>query len=1835
MNRKFTLVTIAAAIILGLAVYFTFFSGISQESAQAHARWISAHTSGTVSAHSPVKVYFTKNIVEKDQTGTAITNGIFDISPSTEGQAIWIQPNVLEFNPSQPFENGKSYDVNIDLSAIIDSLNVDDYEFSFNIIKQDFSIDIEGIAPVNIQKAAMLKVYGNLSLADKTAPEQVHKMLTASVSGNNYPVKWEVDKSGRNYQFTIDSIARKEKSREITIEYTGEPIGIDKKGRTSYNIPSKNEFILTGHRVQQHPDQQVTLYFSDPVKRFQELRGLIRFEKIKDYQVDVSGNQIIIQPTDRQKITDKLRIFKNIKSTNGKALAGDTVFDVSFEDLKPAVRKKSEDVILPPTGQGALFAFEAVNLRAVDVRIYRVFENNIIQFLQVNNLGQNRQMTRVGKPVFEQTVILDQYANTDLGQWNTFYIDLNKIVKQAPGALYHIQISFRHENAITKCSDAGTNKKAVLAPADFWDNFSSYSYTDNYNWRKREDPCDGTYYGYRRAMKHNFMVSDIGLIAKLGQDKKLTIFSTQLSSTSVQSNVNIEVLDFQQQIIASGKTDSDGKITFENLKEPYFIRAGDGKFTSYLRLENSEALSYSHFPTDGITVQDGLKGFIYNERGVYRPGDTIHTGFMLHDLTGNLPTNAPITIELYNARSQQAGREVRTRNKTDHYLVRFPTKTDDETGSWSIKALVGNRTFTKSVAVETVKPNRLKLNIDAAETVYADERAYINLDVEWLHGAPVSNLKYTVEASANKSHLKFDKWPGYAFNHKENKLSTAPKMYQNSNLNTSGSAQFPIYSPKTNDLPSKINLSYFIKVFEPNGSFSIGSARQSYLPYTSYVGLRLPEPNGRYNMYQTDKEINVDVAAVNVKGEKMSQAVRAKVQIYKVAWSWWWESSADFGYRYRRYKKLKQTKYVTIKNGSGSFDFAVDRDEWGRYLIEVTNLRNNQKASKFIYFDWPSIAGRSNRPEGVSQNMLRFATEKESYKTGETVSLSFPTTAGGKALISIENGIKVIEDYWVETQEGETSFSFKATPEMSPNCYINIHYLQPYQRTKNDLPLRLYGVAGIDVTDPDKKLRPVIEMEETIESGKSFEITISEQEGKAMNYTIAIVDEGLLALTNFKTPSPYDHFFSHEALGVLTYDLFDWVIGAFSGTIERVIGIGGGSEADRDPSQIADQRFKPVVVVKGPFKLDKGQSKLHKIKLPPYIGEVRTMVIARSETAFGNAQRSSKVKSPLMVMATAPRKLVMKDKFLLPVNVFRDQSSSGSVTVKVQHDKNITVKNPKRKVSFESGQQEKMLYFECTTSDKLGATNFSVHAKDNRNSASEELTVAIHNPSPTIYNVEYVRLKDNEKRAVTIEPVGAPATNKLTAEVATMPPFNIQKHFDFLLNYPHGCIEQTISGVFGLVHAPKIMDLGKEEKKKMDEKITAALNKLKKFQLASGGMGYWTGSQNVNEWGTNYAGHFMLIAEKAGYKINSAVYNKWIRYQKTMARNFVDNGPSSQYKQAYRLYTLALAGKAQRGAMNRLRNTENLRPAIAWRLAAAYAVAGRKKAAEKLVTNIAAAQNVNVVQSTYGSQLREQAMMLQTLDYLGKNTEAFNLIMDMSDQVIDKRWMSTQTRAWILFAIGDFYSKREVARNINLTYAINNGKEQTIKSTKHVITVDLPVEFSLSQNIRFKNKSGGEIFLQLINQGKPLPKEIEAGESNLKIDVTYLDFNKNTISIGNLDQTTDFIAQIKVTHPGIKSRYEDLALTFNAPSGWEIINTRFTEFEGSLSESNYTFRDFRDTKVMTYFDLNQKETKTFYIKLNASYPGKYYFAPVHCEAMYDHLINARTKSQFIEIRKKE
>ena len=470
--------------------------------------------------------------------------------------------------------------------------------------------------------------------------------------------------------------------------------------------------------------------------------------------------------------------------------------------------------------------------------------------------------------------------------------------------------------------------------------------------------------------------------------------------------------------------------------------------------------------------------------------------------------------------------------------------------------------------------------------------------------------------------------------------------------------------------------------------------------------------------------------------------------------------------------------------------------------------------------------------------------------------------------------------------------------------------------------------------------------------------------------------------------------------------------------------------------------------------------------------------------------------------------------------------------------------------------------------------------------------------------------------------------------MSTIPSINFTGRLAYLIQYPHGCVEQTTSSVFPQLFLNDIFDLTSDKKREIQKNIENGIKRLGNFQQANGGLSYWIGENYTSDWGTSYAGHFMLEAAKKGFVLPLTFKSNFVSYQKKAARNWRPNynGYTNDLSQAYRLYTLALAESPDLSAMNRLREFKQISNEAKWRLAAAYALAGQKEASVEIMSTA----NINFKTSkynyyTYGSVDRNRAMALETM-LVTNHKDVKDIAKSIAKELSSNRWMSTQSTAYSLLAIGKMVVKNG-GKAININYT-NDGKTTAINTQSSMVQRTLRVK--TGQNlINIKNNENNVVFARIVNGGKlPLGEEISESRG-FSASINYKDLRGNSIDVKELKQGQDFVAKITVSNPKNED-VKDIALTQIFPSGWEIVNTRFTDF-GSTIKSEARYTDIKDDRVNFYFDLNRKrnksETKTFTILLNAAYLGKYYLPGVQVEAMYDNDYLVRTKGAWIEVVK--
>lgn len=1827
----------------------------------AFASYISAYTSGSVSVASNIRIRLTDAFAGEVNTKEAVKENLLSFSPKIDGELFWIDNQTLEFRPKEWLPRGEVYEATLRLDKITKvPAEMEKFRFAFAVLKQHIDVSVENIRPYNNDSLRWMQLSGKLTTIDVCDVKGLPNVITATESGTPLAVNWSSDKDPHIHYFTVDSIARTDKDEKVTLRWNAKPLDSEQTGEFEQEIPSLSNFKVMRYTVVQQPEQYIQLLFSDPLMPTQSLTGIIDIPSSYNERFAIESNEVRIYPSYRLSGNHTLQVNAGVKNIAGYSSIQDESFDLVFEEMKPEVKIDDQQRVILPSTDGLVFPFQAVNLSAVDVQVMRIFESNVPQFLQVNDLGGTNQMRRVGRTIKQTKVNLNEKGDTDLAVWNTFYLNLDEIIKTEPGAVYRVQLSFRKAYSLYHCeghddddnmqefsaeenSDSQDDIPDYYGDYEYYDYYYDDYYYEDYDYSQRNNPCNQSYYSSRAPVGKNILASDIGLIAKHGTDNSIFFAASDIKTTKPLKDVELEVLNYQQQIIAKAKTDGNGFAQIEKADGvPFLLVAKQGKQRGYLKLASNQALNLSTFDIAGQQSQKGLKGMLYGERGVWRPGDTLFLSFILEDEKKALPAVHPVTFELTNPRGQVVQKMVRSKGENGFFNFTCQTTPDAPTGNYQATVRVGGAVFSKTLKVETVKPNRLKLQLDFDEQNLSAMSGDVNgtLKVKWLHGATARNLKANISATFSSSSTSFDKFKEYNFTDPVRTFTAEEHVIFDGNTDAEGNARFNMDSQMDEMAPGMLNANFSVKVFEEGGDFSVDRFSMPYAPYPTFVGVKAPKPEGQYAYaLDTDKDHKVNVVTVDEQGKPTAvQGLQWKV--YKIQWRWWWERNNGGLSNYVGSESTTPVAEGTLNtdgNGKGAFNLNIKYPEWGQYLIRIEDPNGGHATGESVYVDWPSSVSREGRENPDGATVLSFSLDKAKYTTGEECTITFPSNEQGRALVSIENSSGVIEAKWVETRKGETKYSFKTNERMTPNAYINITLIQPHNQTVNDLPIRLFGVMPLFVENPNSHLNPVISMANELEPEKTFEVKVSEKDGKGMTYTLAIVDEGLLDLTRFKTPDPWNHFYAREALGVNTFDLYDQVIGAYGSKLEKLLSLGGSDEINQKGKNRAN-RFTPVVMFKGPFTLEKGKSATHKFKMPNYVGSVRVMVVAGKDLAYGNAEKSVPVKKPLMVLASLPRVVGPGEEIKLPVTVFAMDKNIKDVSVKVEANNFFNLLEGATKSVKFTEPGDDVVNFPIRIADKAGIGKIKVTLTSGNHTAQYETEIDVRNPNPYSTKVWDAVIDAGKSWNTDFDLIGMSGTNTASIEITSMPPVDFGKRLQYLMSYPHGCLEQTTSSVFPQLYLADVMELSEAERAKTTENIKAGIQRLGTFQLRSGGMSYWPGNHYEDDWASSYAGHFMIEAKKKGYALPSGWEHGWLNYQTQAAQRWVprDSRNGAYYSsesdliQAYRLYTLSLAGKAEMGAMNRMKERKDISVPARWRLAAAYALAGQTETAKSLINN--QSTTVAAYNSTgysYGSNWRDEAMIIETLTLLKDRTKAAPLVKSMAERLSSGDWYSTQTTAYSLIALSQF-AMGETGKTIAYSYTFN-GKSSSKNVSKPITKETLQLSQLTGNKVEVKNTGGNMLFVRVINTGQPKAGFEEAASNNLSIDVRYTDMMGNIINVSRIEQGTDFLAEVTVHHPGVRGAYEDLALTQIFPSGWEIINNRMDASAAVMNASQPDYQDVRDDRVYSYFDLQRNTSKTFRIKLNASYLGKFYLPSTSIEAMYDNTINARTTGQWVEV----
>ena len=1835
-----------------------------------YAPYVNAYTGGVISQNSTIRIELTQDqpMVDLNQE---LKDNPFSFSPSLKGKTYWVSNNTIEFVPEEgALKPGAFYEGTFHLGDFVDvDKKLEEFNFSFRVQERNFSIHTDPIT-VTATQPDQVTVTGEIRFSDVVKKEEVEKMLTAGSEKNkSYPIEITQTDHPTRYAFSISQITREAEDYQLEITAKGNPAGIDRTQNESILIPAKNSFrFLSAVRIDQ-PENGIEIIFSDPVSNTQDLKGLIDVPEVSSSIFQIKENKVFVyfEAGKQNKLT--LNIHEGIRNSQDKPLG--TSHSISFSELnlKPQVEMATSAAILPDS-KSLIIPFRAVNLYAVDLSVIRIFENNVLMFMQNNSLSSANELRRSGRLVYKKTLWLAKDSSKDVHRWEDYSIDLAGLIHQEPGAIYRVILSFRQEYSAYPCGGSenkemqfADNKSSdnltkvsgeTLSEDDeaVWDTPETYYYYNGsvpmdwsqYRWTERDNPCHPSYYmNSDRIAACNIFASNLGMIVKRNSLNKLWIAVNNILDTKPVAKAQVTIYNFQLQPIGKGETNGEGLVEITPKGVPFIAVAEADKQKAYVRVVDGEEQSVSRFDVEGKDIQKGLKGFVYGERGVWRPGDTLHISFMLEDREKRIPDKHPVALEIYNPRGQFYTKMISTQGTNGFYTFAVPTQADDPTGLWNAYVKVGGTAFHKGLRIETIKPNRLKITLALPTILQASSKdVYAPLTSSWLTGATASRLKAKVEMSLSKVNTQFKNYGQYLFNNPATDFTTVRADVFNGVLDGEGRAGVNIQLPVATGAPGMLNATLTTRVFEPGGDASIYSQTVPFSPFTSYVGINLNQPKGKY--IETDKDHVFDIVTVNDQGQPVNRS-NLEYKIYRISWSWWWENGEESFGTYINNSSITPVASGNLQTTGGktSFKFRINYPDWGRYLVYVKDRESGHATGGTVYIDWPDWRGRSNKTDPSGIKMLAFSLDKDSYEIGETATAIIPAAAGGRALVSLENGSTVLQQQWLEvSDQGDTKLTFKITPEMAPNVYLHISLLQPHAQTVNDLPIRMYGIAPVFVTNRQTILQPQIKMPEVLRPETDFNVTVSEKSGKPMTYTLAIVDDGLLDLTNFKTPDPWNEFYAREALGIRTWDMYDDVLGASGGRYSSLFSTGG--DASLKPADAKANRFKPVVKFIGPFYLAKGKQQTHTLKLPMYVGSVRAMVVAGQDGAYGNAEKTAFVRTPLMLLSTLPRVLSTQEEITVPVNVFAMENQVKNVTVSLEASGAGVQITGNRQQSLTFDQPgDQLAYFTLKTGSKTGKATIHLTASGNGQQTKETIEIEVRNPNPvvTLRNSQWIEAGQEAELSYTLAGSSS-ANNQVQLEVSRIPSVDISRRFDFLYNYQHHCTEQLTSKALPLLFVSQFKAVDEQEAEKIKTNVQEAIRQIYARQLPNGGFVYWPGNAVADEWITSYTGMFLTLAQEKGYAVHPNVLNKWKRFQRAAAQNWrmpqeASNWQiwQSELQQAFRLYTLALAGAPEYGAMNRMKEQPGLSIQAKWRLAAAYALTGKMKPAGELVynaeTTVIPYSSMNLI---YGSSDRDEAMILETLILMKRDRDALQQAKKVSQNLAQENWFSTQSTAFALMAMGRL--AEQLSGTLDFTWNWNGKQQPAVKSAKAVFEKEIATS-PKSGTVSVKNKGKGALSVDLITRTQLLNDTLPAIADNIRLDVKYTDMAGSPISVEDIRQGTDFMSAVTLSNISGTSDYSNLALTHIIPSGWEIYNERMIVPEVSSSSTNeanvpessagkYTYKDIRDDRVLTYFDLRRGESKTFTVRLQATYAGNFILPAIQCEAMYDAAVQARTKA---------
>lgn len=1800
---------------LFLAVALLFIAGCEKKPetkitvTREEAALITHKTDGVISADSEIIVRFLDELAKPEQVDVPLKEKVFSFSPSIDGETKWRDRQTLVFKPNAPMEMTKVYEGHLDLKKLFPSMKLpqDRIDLLFQIEGRVITTFDGKLELVDKNDPTRFRLKGEIKFNTNTSLDDLRKSMSMKINGSK--LIFDISESGEN-AFALESemFMRTDTRKEILAVIEKSRLELGKDFQRNWTLPPLRVFEVTEAIDRTSGDDAyVELLFSDDLDPAVDYRGFVTTDPKVEIEVKAAGRSLYLRGPFAFGGDYNISVKAGMRSLWGTKTSNDKILAVDFEDILPQIEFTSSGYILPSSNKKSL-NFRSVNVEKVAITINKVFENNLCFFIQDNSISADKSRRddfwnahRVGIEMAAETL----YIGTDKNKWLQSQLDLAKLFEKFDKGLYLIELSFGEEEIL------------VSLPEDW------------HSWRKWD------YFWSKGRIYKPLVQTDVALTAK-STGEGMFVFANDVISTKPISGVEVRLRSYQNQIIGRATTNSDGIARLDS-SSGYFIEADFRGSRSILVFDESQ-MNTSLFDVGGATdAIDDVRAFIYTERGVYRPSDTINISVIARNQKNTFPDDLPATLKVYNPRNRLVIEKTQKKAIEGFYNFEISTDLNAPTGNWRAEVHIGEKVFSHRLKIEEVVPYRIKVNVESeADRLTSSDKTWpVNVSAKYLFGNPAKNLDCVLTFSIFSAPKSFAKYGGFVFDHEGMSFSSIESGDYSLKLDDNGETSYSWTLPTITSAPSALRANVDATVYEKGGRQVPNSAKVDIDPYTAYVGIRVPE--SRFS--RVGENLPVHVLLIDPEGKPISGR-SLKYRIYRNRGYWWYDydSRDDFRKRFKTHYSTELIKEGVVTTDLKPAGFEFKPDNYGQLLIEVQDGETGHTAGVFMYArDW----GR--QPASKDADILLLKSDSEKYNPGDVAKVVAETPTKGRALLSIEKGNKVLKTQWVELKGNETVFDIQITEDMVPNAYAVVTVIQPHSQTTNDRPMRMFGLLPLMVEQSGTRLDIQIDAPDELAPHQKFEVGIQVADGEQVQYTVAVVDEGLLDLTNFKTPDPWAYYYRKEALMVYSYDLFDQIIGANWGDIYKKFSIGGGFwDGEMDlTSPVKTRRFKPVCMFSGPHLTSPKGKGTVEFTMPEYIGSVRIMVVASKANRYGSAEEAVPVKSPLMAMPTLPRVLGPGDEILVPVTVFAMRNGIGKTEVGIEVEGELEIISDKKVSLSFSKVDETEVYFRIRAKMATGESKIKVYASAGKERFETTTDIAVRPQGFWASATETKAIDSGGKISLSIPADGIPGTNSANITISRIEKLEINDRIAWLIRYPYGCIEQTVSAAFPQLYMREIIEMQDRTARKTDENINAAIDRLRVYQTYNGAFSYWPNGDKVNTWATTYAGHFMVEARAKGYHVPDDIYNNWLQYEKADVRtNIYDPNSSKLLARAYQVYVLAMANEPAMGAMNLLRqNYFNQMPVTSkWLLAAAYEMAGSKNVANTIVDGL----GIEVAQykefsGTYGSSLRDEAIILEILTLRKDKESAYPLFRDIAEEISSDQWLSTQSSAYCLLAMGKFV-KEFVSNEGPLKGEITLPKGTRVKFDTKKSNFTLPITENFGEDVSIELTGKGNAFVTMNWVGVPMVDTISSMSSNLSLSRTFLTEDGMNLPVSSVRQGETFWCLFSVKNL-TEFTIEEVALSQVLPAGWEIENVRLMEEGYPAWTRNYKlgaeeYVDLRDDRANWFFDLRRGQQADFLLKLNAVTVGDFHLTAADVSAMYNDRFKARVAGRDVSVRER-